>query len=269
MPSYVITGASRGLGLEFVRQLSSKPGNQVFAIVRNKSTASSLVEIGSRASNVHVLQADIVDHKALKEAAAEVAAITGGTLDYLINNAAFMGEERRGLTLDGYPEGQESLLEEDIHKSIHVNVIGVIHTINAFLPLIRRGTTKKVITLSTGLADPEFTLASGFAVAAPYSISKAALNLAVVKYAAAYQSEGVVFLSISPGLVNTAQKPPTPEELEEFKAMLASFKKAAPDWNGQPLTPEESVKLMLGVFEGITIKDSGAFISQYGNKEWL
>jgi len=269
MPSYVITGASRGIGLEFVRQLSSSADNQVFALVRDKSTASSLVELASRTPNVHILQADIVDHKALKEAAAEVAAVTEGSLDYLINNAAFMEEERRGLTLDGYPDGQESLLEKDIHTSIHVNVIGVIHTTNAFLPLIRKGTTKKVITLSTALADPEYTLATGLAAAAPYSMSKAALNIAVAKYAAAHQAEGILFLSISPGLVDTAQKPRTPAQLEKFKGTVAMLQKVSPHWNGQPLTPEQSVELMLGVIERVTIKDSGAFISQHGNKEWM
>ncbi|OCH92055.1 NAD(P)-binding protein [Obba rivulosa] len=269
MPSYLITGASRGIGLEFTRQLSSKVDNQVFALVRNKGTASELVELSSHAPNVRILQADIVDYKALKTAAAEVANVTGGTLDYLINNAAYIDRERQGLTLDGYPEGQEALLEDDIHKSIQVNVIGVIHTINAFLPLVRKSSIKKVITISSGVADPGYTLASGFATAAPYSISKAALNLAIVKYAAKYQEEGIVFLSISPGVVNTAQKPPTPEEVEGFKKMVATFKKAAPHWDGRPLTPEQSVKMVLDVVNSVTIKDSGAFVSHFGNKQWL
>ncbi|OBZ73200.1 hypothetical protein A0H81_06954 [Grifola frondosa] len=42
--------------------------------------------------------------------------------------------------------------------------LGVVHTTNAFLPLLRAGRAKKVVALSTGLADVELTLASGFAV---------------------------------------------------------------------------------------------------------
>ncbi|EMD33051.1 hypothetical protein CERSUDRAFT_98663 [Gelatoporia subvermispora B] len=269
MPSYLITGASRGIGLEFVRQLSKYPSNRVFALVRNKHTAPQLLALSTQHPNVRVLQADVVDYASLKAAAAEVASATGGTLDYLINNAALIDQERHMLALDGYPEGQEALLEEDIHKHIQVNVIGVIHTINAFLPLVRAGSTKKVISISSGLGDHASTVVSGYAFSAPYSISKAALNLAVAKYAAQYKDEGVLFAAISPGLVNTAQKPPSPEELEVFAQMVERFKVAAPGWDGRPLEPEQSVKMVLAVIDRLTIKDTGAFLSHHGNKEWL
>lgn len=90
---------------------------------------------------------------------------------------------------------------------IQVNVIGVIHTVNAFLPLLRNGNVKKVISLSTGVADPDFVIATGHSVSAAYSISKAALNMAVAKYAAEFKDEGFVFLAVSPGLVDTSTAP--------------------------------------------------------------
>ncbi|EMD37560.1 hypothetical protein CERSUDRAFT_123483 [Gelatoporia subvermispora B] len=276
MPSYVITGASRGIGLEFVRQLSKDALNQIFALVRNTHTASQLLALSTQHPNIRVLQADIVDHAALKAAAAEVASATGGTLDYLINNAAYMDPERNMLTLDGYPQGQEALLEEDIHKFIQVNVIGVIHTINAFLPLVRAGGTKKVIAISSGVGDLAFTVEAGYVISAPYSISKAALNLAIAKYAAQYKAEGILFASISPGLVDTAQKPPdeqwwtaSPEELEAFGQMIERFKNAAPGWDGRPIQPEQSVRMVLAVIDQLTIEDTGAFVSHHGNKVWL
>jgi len=88
----------------------------------------------------------------------------------------------------------------------NTNVVGVVHTINAFLPLLRRGTTKKVITLSSGMGHTELVLKSGLSNQAPYAISKAALNMAVAKYAAEYKAEGFLFLAISPGLVDTSTK---------------------------------------------------------------
>ncbi|KAI0349812.1 NAD(P)-binding protein [Trametes cingulata] len=267
MPSYLVTGASRGIGLEFVNQLSGKSENTVFALVRNPQNSSKHLDLQKSRANIHVLKADITDVQALKAAAAEVAKVTGGSLDYLINNAAVVGNQYYGLTLSTFPD--EKVLEEDLLEMYRTNVVGVIHTINTFLPLLRKSSIKKVISISSGVADPELTLKAGFVIGAPYSISKAALNSAVAKYAAEYRDEGFTFLAISPGLVNTAEKPPTAEELAAFQDMVAQFKKYAPDWDGVPITPETSVRLVLGVIEKATVNDTGAFLSHWGNQKWL
>lgn len=94
-----------------------------------------------------------------------------------------------------------------------MNVVGVIHTINAFLPLLRKGSTKKVISISSGVGDPDFTVAAHHSIAVPYSVSKAALNMVVAKYAAEFQEDNFVFLAISPGFVDTAQGPCTSHSL--------------------------------------------------------
>lgn len=91
-----------------------------------------------------------------------------------------------------------------------MNVLGVIYTINTFLPLIRKGTAKKVLTLSSGQGDLDFALQVGIPNAVPYSVSKAAVNMVVVKYAVRFKPEGIVFLSISPGWVNTLESPRKP-----------------------------------------------------------
>ncbi|KAI0631575.1 NAD(P)-binding protein [Trametes polyzona] len=267
MSSYVVTGASRGIGLEFVNQLSSDSKKTVFALARNPQNSAKLGELQKSRSNVHVFKADITDPQSLRAAAKAVSAVTGGTLDYLINNAAAVGNERTPLTMSTYSD--DKLLENDLIDQFRTNTVGVVHTINAFLPLLRAGKTKKVITISTGVADADLTLKAGFAPHAPYCVSKAALNLVVAKYAAEFRDEGFTFLAISPGLVNTAEKPPTQEELAAFGAMVAQFKKYAPEWDGQPLTPQTSVRLVLGVIDKATVEDTGAFLSHWGNKQWL
>lgn len=100
-------------------------------------------------------------------------------------------------------ESDPSVLEKDLQDSFNVNVVGVVKTINAFMPLIKRSSIKKVITISTGMADQD--LVNKFEVdnAAPYAISKSATNMVVAKYNALYKNDGVLFLAISPGLVNT------------------------------------------------------------------
>ena len=90
---------------------------------------------------------------------------------------------------------------------IDVNVLGVIRTINAFLPLLKE-TSKthdaRVITISSGAGDLDGVLSFQLGMQAPYAISKAAVNMVVVKYAATFADQPFIFLGISPGLVDTS-----------------------------------------------------------------
>lgn len=67
-----------------------------------------------------------------------------------------------------------------------------------------KGKVKKVISISSGLADDGLTREYEFAHGLPYSISKAAMNSTIAKYSAQYSRQGVLFLSISPGVVDTS-----------------------------------------------------------------
>ena len=106
-----------------------------------------------------------------------------------------------------------------------------------------------------------------------------------VKYAAQFKSEGFVFLALSPGLVDTKTTPrtcpreflsnplltinsATPDEVEELSVMIEKFRILYPDFAG-PITPEVSVQMQLEVINRVTVRDTGAFISHKGNKEWL
>ncbi|KIJ36392.1 hypothetical protein M422DRAFT_34348 [Sphaerobolus stellatus SS14] len=264
--SYVITGTSKGIGLEFVRQLSAVTTNQVFAIVRNKSTSTNLIELASKNKNIQILEADVTNYAQMKAAAAEVSKYTEGTLDVLVNNAAFVNRKHGGLGLADYKD--DDVLRKDLLESFEVNVIGVIHSINAFLDLVKAGQTKKVITISTGVADPDAIWGSGLYQAAPYGISKAALNMTVTKYAIQFKPEGIIFLALSPGLVDTAERPVSPQAIAMLQAMTASIRKSVPTFNG-PITPEESVRAQLNVIDGLTLEDTGGFISHHGNKNWV
>lgn len=190
-------------------------------------------------------------------------------------------------------------VEADFLKSFEINVLGVYRTVSAFLPLIQKGTLKKVVCISTGMADngtsspslqklfpgisppglivclfdAKIDMVSRFSIAisAPYAVSKAALNMLVAKYDAAYAKEGILFMAISPGLVNTAEgKTYTQEELAGVKAMVEQFKEYAPDFQGA-ISPAESVEKVLQVVDKASIGhgDGGSFVSHLGNKQWL
>ena len=100
-------------------------------------------------------------------------------------------------------------LAKDLQTSFNVNVVGVVNTISAFIPLLRKGHEKKVFTISTGAADIDIINQLDWAAGAPYAISKGALNVAVAKYNAVYKSEGILFMAISPGVVDTGELLPS------------------------------------------------------------
>ena len=79
-----------------------------------------------------------------------------------------------------------------------------------FLPLLRAGsatTTSRVVAISSGLADIDGNVRGAVPWTTPYCISKAALNMIIAKFEANFRDENIIFLSVSPGVVNTAEKP--------------------------------------------------------------
>lgn len=92
MSSYVISGVSRGIGFELLRQLSENPANSVFGLVRNKAAVEAKVAAEIGRSNIYIIQADTTDPDALKKAAQVVSEKTNGTLDYIIACAALQAK---------------------------------------------------------------------------------------------------------------------------------------------------------------------------------
>lgn len=100
--------------------------------------------------------------------------------------------------------GQEpQRLTDDMNANFLTNVIGNTHLINFFMPLILEGNVKKVLVLTTGMADHDLVLKYGVYEGGPYAIGKAALNMVTSKFQAEYQKDGVLFVGISPGVVET------------------------------------------------------------------
>lgn len=86
------------------------------------------------------------------------------------------------------------------------NTIGITHTLNAFLPLIMAGPTKKIIVVTTQMGSPHYALEAKNTFALYYAVSKAALNMVIVKFAAEqkYREGGLRTVAISLGVMRTA-----------------------------------------------------------------
>lgn len=168
-------------------------------------------------------------------------------------------------------EEKPSELEKDLTDSYNINVVGTIHLINLLLPLILAGSTKKVIALTTGLTDEDISRKYKVFTAAPYVISKLGLNGAINKYHGEFADRGVLFMAISPGLVDNGQF----EGLNEKQGKRAceqgvQFATEYPHFKG-PQTNEESVGQIMKVVSESSVEggNGGTFVSHFGNKQWL
>ncbi|KAJ9635264.1 hypothetical protein H2204_005824 [Knufia peltigerae] len=265
MPSYLITGANRGLGYGFVRQIVRQdPNNLVVGLVRDKASADAKLR-SDGLKNVHFVQGDIADYASLVKAREAVSSITGGKLDYLINNAALVSRETESEGIDEWLDdaGIEKI-NKDLRDSFDVNVVGVVDTINVFLPLIKKGDVKKIVVISSGMADPDLVNTGKVHTGAAYSISKAAVNLAVAKYNSRLADQGILVFAISPGVVSTW------DEGQGEPAAVDGLRRLVPTWPG-PLTPTESADACLEVIHDFSVEkgNGGSFVSHHGNKEWL
>jgi NAD(P)-dependent dehydrogenase (short-subunit alcohol dehydrogenase family) len=266
--------------------LSTDPANTVIGLVRTPEPVKSRL-VADKISTVHLLHADMVDHVSLKDAAEQVGRITNGSLDYLIVNGAYSDPEQSRLLPTEFV-GREDDLRKDMIASLEVNVIGVIYSINAFLPLVRKSAIKKVVAITSGLSDTESAPRSGIANFLTYSSMKAALNMVIARYSVELKEEGIILLGLCPGVVQTSQKPrmyftnhpnlqagkvltnqtATAEDIASFQRFLKAVQRTKPEWKG-PMQPAESVPLQKKVLEKVTIDESGSFLSHLGNKVWV
>lgn len=154
-------------------------------------------------SNVHIFAGDMADSASIAKAAVEVSKITQ-SVDYLIVNGAYLTVKSARFNPSEFA-GREAELREEMIDSLDVNVVGVIYSINAFLPLVRKGAVKKITVISTGMADADMVVQHDIPGSVIYSSIKAATNMVVAKYAVELKEEGIILLALSPGVVNTQE----------------------------------------------------------------
>lgn len=170
----VITGANKGLGFETAKQLVAA-GHTVYIGARNETNA----ERAAKELDALPLLIDIADEASVQAAADRVAA-ERGVVDVLVNNAGIAGLGRT----------TEELTGADVAAILDTNVLGIVRTMHAFLPLLRRSANGVVVNVGSGLGsfgrvhDAERIESRVNAVA--YNTSKAAVSMMTVQYAKAF-----------------------------------------------------------------------------------
>ena len=180
-PTVVITGANRGLGLEFSRQFAAA-GATVIATARRPEDAEDLRKLG-----VRIEQLDVADSASVKQFGARIGDLP---VDILINNAGI------GSWLYRLEEVDADALE----RYFQVNTLGPMRVTQALLPSLRRGAGKTIVNITSELASLERNTRGA---AYGYRESKAALNMFTRTLAAELRPEEFICVVISPGWVRT------------------------------------------------------------------
>ena len=225
MPHYLITGANRGLGLEFVRQLLAR-GDSVVACCREPAKAAELLALGEPAGErFRALTLDVTDTGSI---AALPGALAGAPLDVVVNNA-------------GVAAGEEAFGEfdaETMARVLRINSVAPMLVTQALAPLMKGG-SPKIVCITSGLGS--ITRAGDLSFGLSYGMSKAALNMGVKKLSAEMAGRGIVILALHPGWVQTDM-----------------------GGSNAPLKPTESIHGMLKVIDGLTDADNGRFLDYSG-----
>ncbi|KAL0941271.1 short chain dehydrogenase/reductase SDR [Colletotrichum truncatum] len=243
MPTYVITGARGGIGLEYVNQLSKDRSATTVALVRDISadlTSLNAIKAASKGA-VHILECDISSEASISALTDRVAGVLGSDdakIDVLINNAALLQLPQQDvLTLE----------EEALSAHMRSNVLGPARTLQALLPFFRdtSATGHTVVVNITSGAGSLGWVTNGVCPHAltPYAVSKAGLNMLTVHQAKQLRDRGVVVVAVDPGHVKTEAGGP-----------------------GATVEVEDSAGGILRLLDGLKVEDSGRFFLYNGTE---
>ena len=236
MPRVLITGASRGLGLEHARQYLAK-GWEVIATARNPEASSGLKALaGQDGGQLRTMRLDVTDHGNIETLAGELAAVS---VDVLVNNAGTYGpksafEGMHYQSLDG--------MDYDLWREmIEINVISAFKVAVCFRPHLQAAPNPLLVNMSSDMGSvANNTIGHSHA----YRSSKAALNM--LTKGMAIEWKDITVIAMAPGWCRTDLGGPE-----------------------APVDTEESVRMQHELFEGLDSSRSGEFINRFGeNVNW-
>ncbi len=227
MRRVLVTGANRGLGLEFTRQLLAR-GDRVLAACREPKGAHDLNALaGANDGRLQVHAVDLANADSVNALAKFTTQHFDG-LDLLINNAGKLvpGERFGSVTADA------------LQSSLEINAIGPFLLTQALAPLLGKGERAVVANVSSQLGSIART--KDFHTPS-YAISKAAQNMGSVLLSHGFADSGVRVVCLHPGWVHT--------EMGGTQA---------------PVSPTDSVRGLLSVIDKLGKDDTGLFLDYQG-----
>jgi NAD(P)-dependent dehydrogenase (short-subunit alcohol dehydrogenase family) len=216
MPTVLITGANRGLGLEFAKQYAAD-GWSVIATCRNPIGVGELAEIEG---DVAVYGLDVNNPPSLERF---VADLDGRAIDVLINNAGVYGP--KGITA-------KDVTAEDWMSVMQTNMMAPLFMARALLDNVTKGNRKLIVNISSVMASIEKGAAGSEYI---YRSSKAGLNMVMACYAQEIADTGVAVVMFHPGWVQTDMGGPlaTLTPTESITALRTSIENLSAEDKGK------------------------------------
>jgi len=232
MPTALVTGANRGLGLEFVKQLNAQNW-RVYACCRNPTDADSLLQLAQASGgkvSIHPLAVDNSTHTSQL-----AATLKGQPIDLLLNNAGIYSG-RNG-------ERFGSCSTEEWLKVFEINTIAPLRMAEAFVENVASSEFKTIACITSKMGSMGDNTSGG---AYMYRSSKAALNMVVKSMALDLEPQGIKVALLHPGWVKTDMGGPN--------ALISA---------------QQSVAGMLKIILNLGWQDSGRFLAYDGKEiEW-
>lgn len=237
----LITGANSGIGLEFANQYSARGWN-VIATHRRDTVPATLKDLSSRYNTVRVEHLDVTSRADINTLAKK---LSGTPIDVLINNAGavLLGDYSDPKT--GAAQQFGSLDYNQFDVFMHTNVMGPVMIVEAFLDNIKAGKLKKIINISS--AAGSITSPVRYPGMYWYKSSKTALNMVTKNLAFDLSKDNIVVVMLHPGGVR----------IEKLKNM---------DFPGM-IEPAQSISGMIKVIDGLTMDDTGKFLTHTGESQ--
>jgi NAD(P)-dependent dehydrogenase (short-subunit alcohol dehydrogenase family) len=233
-PTVLITGANRGIGLEFVKQFSGRDWN-IIATARKPEAATDLQEIAKKYDRLVVERLDVTDFERMQELKEKY---TAQTIDVLLSNA--------GIT-PKYKSAFKKVAGVDwdmMRKSLDVNAIAPLQLAQTFIDNVAASEQKKIVIISSKAGS--FELGPKLPMMYSYRGSKAALNMYMYTLSFETPKKDVILTLLSPGQVNTMPGMKIPNAIETDESvskMLVVIDSLTPEQNGKFLDFEDGREL--------------------------
>jgi NAD(P)-dependent dehydrogenase (short-subunit alcohol dehydrogenase family) len=222
MPTVLLTGAARGLGLDFTRQYAGK-GFKIHACARKPDALKGIK------GDIHPHQLEVTDYKAVKALAKE---LSGEAIDVLICNAGVGGNrEQTGQILGAFDS-------EIMRRIFDINAVAPLIMAEAFVDHVARSQHKKLIALTSSLAS----LANNDGGRYAYRASKTALNMEWNCLAKELGGRGMICVVVHPGWVQTEMGGPMAALTidQSVPSMVELIDRLKPEDNGRYLAYDGS-----------------------------